>query len=117
MDYLRKTTSHPSASTVYEEMRKRIPDISLGTVYRTLGILREDGAIQELPYEGHSHYDARTDNHYHIVCLSCGSVADADLDQIAEDLTARLQVPGFRVVSHRLELLGYCTDCLAARSS
>lgn len=111
-DYLRGTTSHPSAAVLYDEMRKRIPNISLGTIYRTLGILQEEGLVQELAYDDHSRYDARTDGHYHILCLSCGRVADAEVDPAMRDLSAHVRASEFKVVGHRLEFTGYCARCL-----
>lgn len=111
LEYLRSVTSHPNAAALYEEMRKRMPNISLGTIYRTLGVLHEEGLIQELPYEDCSRYDGRTDRHYHISCLSCGRVSDAEVGPELGDLTNLAQAPQFQVVGHRLEFLGYCSQC------
>lgn len=111
LEYLRSVTSHPNASTLYQEMRRRMPNISLGTIYRTLGVLQEEGLIQELPYDDYSRYDGRTDRHYHILCLSCGRVSDAEVGPELGDLARLVQAPQFQVVGHRLEFLGYCSQC------
>lgn len=115
LEYLRGTTSHPSAATLYEVLRKRMHNISLGTIYRTLGVLQEEGLVLELPYDDFSRYDARTDDHYHIMCLSCGQVADAEAGEAIRDLSGHVQTPGFRVIGHRLELFGYCSQCQDGR--
>lgn len=111
LEYLRGVTSHPSASVLYEEIRQKIPNISLGTVYRTLGVLKDEGLIQELAYENYSRYDANTCQHCHVVCASCGKVADAEVAPELGDITAAARVPGFKVVGHRLEFVGYCPEC------
>ena len=112
LEYLRGVTSHPSASVLYEEVRKNIPNVSLGTIYRALGVLQEEGLIQELPYDDYSRYDANTDLHCHVVCLSCGRVADAEGPSDLAGLTSLVRAPGFKVLGHRLELHGYCFQCL-----
>ncbi|NWF78149.1 MAG: transcriptional repressor, partial [Chloroflexi bacterium] len=63
---LRNTTCHPTADWIYEEGRKDIPNISLGTVYRNLKLLREAGKILEIDLGGNfSRFDGNQDNHYH----------------------------------------------------
>ncbi|MDP2660778.1 MAG: transcriptional repressor [Dehalococcoidia bacterium] len=111
LEYLRGATSHPSASALHEVLRKDIPNISLGTVYRALGVLQEEGTIQELPYDDFSRYDARTDHHYHITCLACGRVADVEVAPALEEMTAHVQASRFKVVGHRLDFTGYCESC------
>lgn len=112
LEYLRSVTSHPNASTLYEEMRKKMPKLSLGTIYRTLRVLHGEGLVKELPYEDFSRYDGRTDLHYHVLCLSCGRVSDAEVGREVADLTRLVRAPQFKVVGHRLEFLGYCSQCL-----
>lgn len=112
LEYLRGVKSHPSASVLYEEIRQKIPNISLGTVYRTLGVLRDEGLILELAYEDYSRYDANTCQHCHVVCKSCGRVADAEVAPEIGDITAAARVPEFKVVGHRLDFIGYCPECL-----
>ncbi len=111
-EILCSTTSHPTADWIYEEARKKIPDISLGTVYRNLQVMREEGQILELNYgKNQSRFDGNPKPHYHFVCEKCGRVLDFDpQDQLISDevLTA---APGL-VKSHRLECYGICNDCL-----
>lgn len=112
LDILRGTKSHPTADWVYEEARKAIPDISLGTVYRNLNVLKEKGQILELNYGStYSRFDGNPVNHYHFVCEGCGSVYDVDLP--VQEAVNRLveEKEGFRVTSHRLEFYGRCDNC------
>lgn len=114
LDTLRRTTSHPTADWIYEQVRKECPDISLGTIYRNLGILKEAGEIMELSYGStYSRYDGNPVNHYHFVCNDCGRVLDLDIPVIT-DLDQHLVRQGYRVSHHRLEFYGRCRECTAA---
>ncbi|MBM4161967.1 MAG: transcriptional repressor [Ignavibacteria bacterium] len=110
---LARTTSHPTAEWLYERVREQIPRISLGTVYRNLHILKDQGKIRELDFgEGLRRYDATIEQHYHFVCERCGRVRDLDITPL-EDLHPRVQphVPG-TIRAHKLDFYGICTDCL-----
>lgn len=111
---LRSTKSHPTADWIYDQTRKYIPNISLGTVYRNLNVLREMGEIMELNYGPElSRYDGNPVNHYHFFCQSCGRVFDLELPVQTglEEMVKRES--GHQVHGHRLEFYGICRDCLA----
>jgi len=114
LDVLRRTKSHPTADWVYEQARKELPNLSLGTVYRNLGVLKEMGEILELNYGStYSRFDGNPTNHYHFVCRECGRVMDIDLG-IEGRLDHEVEkTMGCRVQYHRLEFYGTCSDCLA----
>ncbi len=112
LDILRNTKCHPSADWVYEQARKLVPDISLGTVYRNLSVLRDSGEILELNYGStYSRYDGNPENHYHFLCEKCQKLYDVTipvyqgLDKMVHDTT------GFEVKHHRMEFYGLCNDC------
>lgn len=109
---LRGTKSHPTADWVFNEVRKEIPNISLGTVYRNLRLLCQSGEVLELDMcDTLSRFDARTDNHYHFRCLSCEKVFDLD-EPVIEDLDNKIaRKTGFDIKCHRLEFRGLCMDC------
>ena len=109
---LKGTRSHPTADWVYNEVRKEIPNISLGTVYRNLKILSQRGEILELDLSGTlTRYDAFTDDHYHFRCDKCGGVFDVD-EPVDRKLDKKVaQKTGFAVMHHRLEFLGLCGEC------
>ena len=112
-EILCSTKSHPTADWIYDEARKVLPDISLGTVYRNLQVLLSEDAIQELNYrKGYSRFDGNPRPHYHVVCSQCGRVFDVEMP-LADFLTdAAAQATGGLVTSHRLEFSGTCRDCL-----
>ena len=109
---LKGTTSHPTADWIYEQVRKEIPNISLGTVYRNLRLLQREGVILELDLAGTlSRFDANIKNHYHFRCELCGRVFDLD-EPVDKEIDKRVaRKTGFKVTQHRLEFRGLCIDC------
>ena len=109
---VKNTSSHPGADWVYEQVRKEIPNISMGTVYRNLRLLAQSGEIRQLDIAGSlSRFDGNSDNHYHFRCEKCGRLFDLDepVDRSIEDRVARKT--GFKVTTHHLELIGLCPGC------
>jgi Fur family transcriptional regulator, peroxide stress response regulator len=109
---IKETRTHPDAEWIYENVKREIPNISLGTVYRNLKNLTEKGVITEVGIPGEmSHYDGNTRGHYHFRCDRCGLIVDLDesIDKSIEDRVARKT--GFEVTHHTLELGGLCLKC------
>lgn len=112
LDFLRKTSSHPTAYHIYEAVRKEIPNISLGTVYRNLRLLRDEAEILELDLAGSlSRFDGDTRSHYHFRCEQCGRVFDVNEPVDLERNERVAKKTGFRVSHHILEFRGLCRDC------
>ena len=109
---LKSTTSHPTADWIYDAVRKEIPNISLGTVYRNLKILRESGEILEIRFSGtFSRFDGRPNNHYHFRCDKCGYVSDVE-EPVNKEIDERIaQETGFKISYHWLEFRGLCKEC------
>jgi Fe2+ or Zn2+ uptake regulation protein len=111
-EYLRGVEHHPTAEEVFLAVKRKMPKISLATVYKNLESLVACGAATKLTYgDGSARYDIRTDHHYHTRCLSCGKVADLDAAEGEEWLKRIKPQGGFKVKDYRLELLGYCKGC------
>lgn len=112
---LRSTHCHPTADWVYEQARKVIPNISLGTVYRNLNLLRDEGKIQELCLgKGVSRYDGDLRDHYHVRCLECGCMEDVPHISPRTSCDEVEKLTGYRILSHRLEFWGICPACRSA---
>jgi Fe2+ or Zn2+ uptake regulation protein len=113
-EVLEGATHHPSAEQVYEDVRRRLPDVSLATVYKTLKELVQMGEIQELNFHGdRSRFDPRVDSHSHLKCERCGRLADVDL--AFEDLELpRKHRGGFEIRRHEVVFYGLCPDCRKA---
>jgi Fe2+ or Zn2+ uptake regulation protein len=111
-------TDHPTAEVLHRVARRRIPGMSLATVYTTLEVLVSAGLAGRLAgTDGASHYDARTDGHDHRRCLRCGRIED--LDRMPERTPAleTCHAPGFRAVDCRIEIVGFCAACDDARGA
>jgi Fur family peroxide stress response transcriptional regulator len=112
--FLASTDSHPTADEVFLAVRQDLPAISLATVYKSLETLVGCGLAVKLTYADHSaRYDGRTDPHHHARCVSCDRVLDLIGDVSRREIEA-LQGPEgrFTVTGYRLELSGYCAECL-----
>jgi len=112
LEELRKVDTHPSADEVYEMVRKRLPRISLGTVYRNLEILSDSGDIQKLePGCSLKRFDGNPAEHCHIRCIRCDRIADVPMASDLEIDLERVDSTDFEIVGHRLEFLGLCPRC------
>ncbi|MCP3966451.1 MAG: transcriptional repressor [Lentisphaerae bacterium] len=110
---LRKLKSHPTADELYTIVREKLPQISLGTVYRNLDQMAEAGIVQRLELCGRQkRFDGNIDRHYHMRCPDCGAVKDVENDRmshvesILSDVLEDLDAEGFWI-----EFTGQCKDC------
>ncbi len=110
-EILKNTDIHPTADWIYSEVRKIIPNISLGTVYRNLKVLKEEGAIIEITDGKQSRFDARVDKHFHFKCNSCGSIYDIESSEVSDLEMSDLEKKGFNVDSMEITLYGECPNC------
>jgi Fe2+ or Zn2+ uptake regulation protein len=112
LEELTKLRTHPSAEEIYEVVRKRLPHISMGTVYRNLETLSELGEITKLEFGGTiKRFDGNAEDHYHIRCSLCDRVVDApmaQLERIEDHLSTATE---FKIFGHRLEFYGLCPSC------
>jgi Fur family ferric uptake transcriptional regulator len=115
IDELRKVRSHPTAQDVYTMVRKALPNISLGTIYRNLETLSDNGDIQRLAFHsGKRRYDGNPNNHPHICCKVCGRVDDLpESSGINEKMITSLKkdVCGYKITDYSIELFGICSNC------
>jgi Fur family ferric uptake transcriptional regulator len=112
LEELRNVNTHPSADEIYEMVRKRLPRISLGSVYRNLVILSERGEIQKLELGcGLKRFDGVAEDHYHIRCLGCGRVVDAPPGSEVFISYKLKETTDFKITGHKLEFVGICPAC------
>lgn len=110
---------HVDAHELHRLAQARDPRLSLATVYRTLALLRELGLVDELHLgEEHHHYEIRpADTHHHLVCAVCGRVIEF-VTPLADALRAAVaQEHDFEITEARLDLVGTCASCRAARTA
>ena len=111
LEELRKVDSHPDAKEVYDIVRHRLPNISLGTVYRNLNMLEQLGLLHRIQYGNISHYDGDLQRHFHLKCVMCAEVFNVDSSIIQGVDAHPLESQGFEVLDYKLELYGRCPNC------
>jgi len=112
LEELCKVNTHPSADELYAMVRKRLPRISLGTVYRNLEILSESGDIQKLePGCSLKRFDGNPAEHCHIRCVSCNRIVDGPMAPDLDIDLEQLNSTDFKIIGHKLEYLGMCPQC------
>ena len=106
------TTSHPTVDDLYQTVRRQHPMMSRNTVYYTVGVLRQAGLVREVNVgRDVARFDGNVTAHHHLICVGCRQiqdVVDTGLNQLA---LSSGQARGFRILGHRVEFHGYCTNC------
>lgn len=116
LDILRQSCAHPTAETIYREARHALPNISLGTVYRNLNFLRDQGTVREIrPSEGgSSRFDAADTPHAHFHCVHCSALLDIPLPPALENLRLEEEEKISAVSLVDLHVIGSCSGCEGA---
>jgi len=111
INILSKEKIHPRALDIFKKARKKVPQISMSTVYYTLDILKKKGLICELEfYDMDNRYDVNVSSHLNLICTKCGKIEDFNEEppissQAVQDKT------GFQPFQMRFEYYGYCQEC------
>jgi len=112
LDFLRKLKGHPTADQIYDEVKKRMPRISLGTVYRNLEFLCSQGLVYTVETGcSQRRYECVGEMHYHVRCIDCGYIEDLEfaMELSIEELISK--DCDFEITGHCLEFIGYCPKC------
>jgi Fur family peroxide stress response transcriptional regulator len=104
-------TSHLTADQIFLKVRRQLPSVSLGTVYRNLQKLVRDGKLQVLTLGRAQHFDPLVRSHQHFICEECEQVYDVLLDSRERRLLSRVPDESFTVTSHQLAFFGRCKQC------
>ena len=104
--------AHLSAETILDRVRSEMPGVSLGTIYRTLDILREIGLVQLFSFGGSAaRYEAALEKHHHLLCSECRALTNVNadgLERIARQIAAD---EGYSDIDYSLTIVGQCADC------
>jgi len=112
LEEIQKVKTHPSADELYLAVRRRLPDISMATVYRNLETMAEHGLIRRLWEVGAPRrYDGELAEHYHILCERCGRVNDVSLQAVDGFLDEVRRASDYDVQGYRLGFFGLCPNC------
>jgi Fur family transcriptional regulator, peroxide stress response regulator len=105
---------HRSPEQIYSAVRRRIPSISLATVYNNLRLFVEHGLLREVtPHASTLRVDGNTEPHHHLVCSRCKEVQDIESDLIDLKRLSRKLPKGFDLTSPVVEVFGLCSRCRA----
>lgn len=107
LEYLKSVKTHPSAKTVYLAVKKKLPQISLATIYRVLNNLKEKGEIIEIPFEV-SRYDGDTSSHVHFICERCANIFDI-YDKC--EFLKHKKIKVGKIKNYQVYFYGNCKNC------
>jgi Fur family transcriptional regulator, peroxide stress response regulator len=109
---LKSVTSHPTASELHEMVRKELPSISLGTVYRNLELLSEKGMIQKLEISSdQARFDGNPTWHLHVHCSHCDKITDVHNPPPGATPVLPMEMEGHEILGLSIEYIGICLDC------
>jgi Fur family transcriptional regulator, peroxide stress response regulator len=112
LSILQNTDTHPTASWVYDELKKEFNNLSMGTVYRNINILVDQNLVQKIEAgSSFDRFDANTDVHYHFICRECGCIDDLPLTKMNDLNEMVSRETGYQAESHRLDFYGICPAC------
>lgn len=103
--------AHLTAEAIHERVRAALPAVSLGTIYRTLDILRAIGLVQVFAHSGAARYEAALDKHHHLVCHSCGEIINVPAPQVAALALAIAQDHRYSGIDAAMVVTGRCARC------
>ena len=112
LEELKGVSCHPTADELYELVRKRLSNISLGTVYRNLDFLASNGIILKIETDGKNRFDGNVDPHAHIRCTACGRIDDIETDILEMPLLGSLAAKGYEVERCCIKYYGLCPECV-----
>lgn len=110
---LKENPVHPTADHIYAMLKKGNPSLSLGTVYRNLNLLADNGLIKRIKgLDNKEHFDHNTFDHAHIICTKCGHVHDIMLEDSLKQMLNKLKEGSSFTITHcDVVLKGMCNDC------
>jgi len=118
LDEIKKVKTHPTAYELFNMVKEKLPRVSLGTIYRNLDIMSEKGLITRIKTnDSQTHFDGRTDEHYHIQCMECGRIDDVELDTLKGIDDVVEERTGYAVLYHTINFYGLCPECSKRDSS
>ena len=117
LETIRSTKTHPSAEWIYNKLKIKYKDLSLGTIYRNIALFKEQGLITSVEnVGGHERLDGNTVPHAHFICLNCNEVIDIDSSLINTDFNNQLSEKyDFNIDYQKIIFYGKCSKCLKER--
>ena len=109
LDIIENSHKHPTAEEVFFEARQQMPNIALGTVYRNLNALVDEGFVRRITLSGTpDRFDIAKCDHDHLVCQKCGKLKDVFLSGIVDEIK---NISGDEIISYELNAYYICDNC------
>ena len=117
LDIIRKEQGHLDADEVYRQARKKLPLLSLSTVYRTLRLFKKLDLVEEIHFdEAHHHYEAKqATEHHHLFCLGCGKVVEFTYPLSHHVKRNIAEAEDFDIIEIEMRMTGFCPKCCQDR--
>lgn len=109
------SNDHPSVEDIYARIKKEFPTMSLATVYKNILLIKSLGEVLELGFaDDCNRYDGcKPYPHPHVICIKCRKIVDPDLESLNEMTKEIMLETDFKIINHRLDFFGICSDCMA----
>jgi len=118
LEALASRKDHPTADQVYEDISNKLKGVSRTTVYRVLETFVSLGIAKKISNpESKARFDADTDRHHHLTCVSCGAVLDLH-DPKLNDLQPPPGIESeFEIIDYSITFIGRCANCRRAEDT
>ena len=111
-EVVQEMEGHPSPEEIYARVRRRIPSVSLATVYKNLHLFIERGVVGEVSlHHGSLRIETNRAAHHHLVCRGCKSITDLDEKSFKLEMERDYVSPAFQVERYSIEVVGLCPAC------
>jgi len=115
-EVMQRMPGHPSPEEVYARVKKRIPAISLATVYKNIHLFVERGVLKELSmHHGSIRVELNGHHHHHMVCSHCKAIADIEEKDLGVVPVMQELLGGFQVERYSIDVIGICAACQKAK--
>jgi Fur family transcriptional regulator, peroxide stress response regulator len=114
-EVMKSMHGHPSPEEVYAKVKKKVPAISLATVYKNIHLFVESGVFREVSmHHGSLRVEMNGEAHHHMVCSKCKAITDVGEDELGL-VAKRNRLPGgFLVERYAVDVIGVCAKCQTA---
>ena len=118
VEILAKSEGHPTVENIHAQIKEKFPTMSLATVYKNIILIKSLGEVLELGFpDGSNRYDGNKPySHPHAICIKCKKIVDPDLGSLDEMKKEVSLETHFKILNHRLDFFGICSDCMAEKT-
>jgi Fe2+ or Zn2+ uptake regulation protein len=116
IEYLKSVKTHPTAEGIYMEVRKKLPAISQGTVYRILNSFKNQGKVLAIDTKDNVHFDGDISDHAHFICETCSNIYDVMNECGDCEILKKMKTSAGKINSYKINFYGICSCCSNQKS-